>query len=252
MYVGHFATGLLIKALCPTVPSAPIIYGIGILDILNGLSTIVGLNSVRPNLNAGPYLFFDLVFIDWDHSLVMATVLSILWGLGCMQVYRERQFPTNKPPNPDNQGAGGGAVGVVGAAAAFSHWLCDLPFHNLDLAAYPYSIEHFGWSWYAKYGTTSWFMEGAFTAACLAVTAVLFSQRGVSIKGPLVVCLGLFLNLSPWASPMYYVAQLPPPYDYLVHGFLVTLGFTTPAWILVRMLDGAEDRARGAEDKKTM
>ncbi|BEI80880.1 hypothetical protein CcaverHIS002_0200400 [Cutaneotrichosporon cavernicola] len=239
MYVGHFATGLLLKALFPAVPSAPIIYGIAVLDLIDGIFTIVGINHVAPNLNAGPYLYFDLVFIDWDHSLAMALVLSLIWGL----------YFATRPAPPATTAS---TVGLVAFVASFSHWLCDLPFHNLDLAAYPYSLEHYGWGWWGRYLTGAWVMEGAFSAACLVLAAVLFARRDVTIKGPLVVCLVLFLNLSPWASPMYYIAQLPPPADYLVHGALVTLGFAAPAAIMIRMLDGAEDRARLTVGKKRL
>lgn len=248
MYVGHFATGLLIKALAPDVPSAPIIYGVGVLDILDGIFTMIGINTVRPNLKAGPYLFFDLVFIDWDHSFVMAMLISLMWGLGSLHMY---DTPTD-PSEPVEVGdiPTGFATALLAFAAAFSHWLCDLPFHNLDLAAFPYSEEHFGWGWWSRFLTGAWLIEGAFSIVCLAIAAAVFAQRGVSIRGPLAVCLVLFLSLSPWASPMYYVAQLSPPADYLVHGALVTLGFAGPAWLIVRMLDGVEERAKLMSNKK--
>ncbi len=228
MYVGHFATGLLLKALFPAVPAAPIIYGVGFLDLLDGILTIAGFNRVAPNLAAGPFLYFDLVFIDWDHSLAMALLLSLLWAL----LFRKHA--------------------AVAFAAAFSHWLCDLPFHNLDLAAYPYSSEHYGWGWWGRYLAGAWAMEGAFSAACLAGAWVLFTRRGVSVKGPTVICLVLFLSLSPWASPMYYAAQVAPPGDYLLYGVLVTSGFAMPAAIMVSMLDGAEERAGVSLGKKRL
>ncbi|GMK56415.1 hypothetical protein CspeluHIS016_0302550 [Cutaneotrichosporon spelunceum] len=239
MYVGHFATGLLLQALFPGIPAAPIIYGVGVLDLLDGLFTMVGINRVRANLNAGPYLYFDLIFIDWDHSLAMALLISVLWGL----------YFSSRPAPPRTTSAGVGAVAFV---ASFSHWLCDLPFHNLDLAAYPYADEHYGWGWWGRYLTGAWVMEGAFSAACLALATVLFARRGISIKGPLAVCLVLFLSLSPWASPMYYVAQLPPPADYLVHGALVTAGFAVPAAIMVRMLNGKPHHKGATLEKKRL
>ncbi|CAK9783072.1 hypothetical protein CC85DRAFT_301060 [Cutaneotrichosporon oleaginosum] len=237
MYVGHFATGVLLKALFPTVPATPIIYGVGFLDLLDGIFTMVGINKVAPNLAAGPYLYYDLVFIDWDHSLAMAFVLSLLWAL---------LFARSTSTAPAAK------MGAVAFAASFSHWLCDLPFHNLDLAAYPYSVEHYGWGWWGRYLTGAWMMEGAFSAVCLAFAVSLFARRGVSINGVLVVCGVLLFSLSPWASPMYYVAQLGPPADYLVHGALVTIGFAAPGAILVRLLDGAESRADANPAKKRL
>lgn len=256
MYVGHFATGLLIKALAPTVPSAPIIYGVGVLDTLNGIFTMIGMNRVQANLEAGPYLFFDLVFIDWDHSFVMAMLLSLLWGLYSLHAYDaaepttpfsytgDSSIPFLAPPETEvGEIPQVFQTALVAFIASFSHWLCDLPFHNLDLAAFPYSVEHYGWGWWGRFLTGAWLIEGVFSAVCLAFAVDLFAQRGVNVKGPIAVCVGLFLSLSPWASPMYYIAQLPPPYDYLVQGASVSAGFVGPAWLIVRMLDGAERAA---------
>ena len=80
MYVGHFAIGVAIKSVSPKTPTLPIMLGVGFTDIIDGLLIIAGADRVTPNLNSGPYLFFDLTFIDWDHSLLMATVLSLLWA----------------------------------------------------------------------------------------------------------------------------------------------------------------------------
>lgn len=81
MYVGHFAIGLAIKARYPKIPAIPIMMGVGFLDLLDGIFIILGFNTVTPNLNSGPYLFFDLTFIDWDHSLLAAVFWSAIWGL---------------------------------------------------------------------------------------------------------------------------------------------------------------------------
>lgn len=55
--------------------------GVGLLDIINGLFIIAGIDTVTPNLLALPYLYFDLTFIDWDHSFLMALLWSTIWGL---------------------------------------------------------------------------------------------------------------------------------------------------------------------------
>ncbi|TXT13515.1 hypothetical protein VHUM_00882 [Vanrija humicola] len=232
MYVGHLALGLLLSAAFPSVPPAAVIVGSTWLDLVNGLSTMVGVNTVAPNLAAGPFLFFDLVFIDWDHSLLMALVLSTIWAGWYAR--------------------SGGGVAVLAFVASFAHWLCDLPFHNADLAAYPHSIAHYGWGWWGRYLTYSWLLEGAFSAVCIAAAAALFARRGVDITRPVITCAVLFLDLSPWASPMYYIAQAGHPADYLLHGAAVTLGFAIPGYILVRMVKSAEARAAKTAQRKTL
>jgi hypothetical protein len=227
MYVGHFATSLILAALFPSVPTAATIVGGTWLDLLDGIFTIVGINRVRANLSAGPYLFFDLVFIDWDHSLLMALILSIVWGA----------FYAHQ----------GSTAAAVAFAASFAHWLCDVPFHNLDLAAYPYSEKHYGWGWWGRFLTNAWVIEGVFSAVCIAVAASIFAKRGVSIKGPAIICAALFANLSPFTSPMKFIAQLGHPADYLLHGLGVTLGFLIPSYIMVGMVDKAQARAAKAK-----
>ena len=89
MYFGHYAVAVAVKAKEPDVPVAPLLIGTGLLDILNGAFIMGGLDKVTPNLNASPYLFFDLTFIDWDHSLLMAIFWTALYGLACWLLYRK-------------------------------------------------------------------------------------------------------------------------------------------------------------------
>lgn len=62
--MGHLAVGLAITAFSPRTPALPIMVGVGVIDIVDGALTVLGVDRIVPNLAAGPYLFFDLVFID--------------------------------------------------------------------------------------------------------------------------------------------------------------------------------------------
>lgn len=117
---------------------------VGFLDLLDGVFIILGFDTATPNLSSGPYLFFDLTFIDWDHSLLAAAFWSAIWGL---------LFVKHRP----------GAV-----VAAFSHFIADWPMHNSDLALYPHSVEHHGYALWGKLGTASWILEGIFSAVLAA------------------------------------------------------------------------------------
>lgn len=155
MYVGHFAIGLALKARFPKIPTLPLLMGVGFLDILDGLFIILGWNHVTPNLLAGPYLFFDLTFIDWDHSLAAALLWSCVWGAFFLNDKR---------------------VAAFAFLACFSHFLADWPMHNADLALYPFSATHLGMGMWGKLGTMSWIIEGLFVAV-LAGYAYLSSRR---------------------------------------------------------------------------
>ena len=216
MYVGHFAIGLAIKAYKPAVPIFPIVFGVAFLDILDGLFIIAGLDRVKPDLHALPYLYFDLSFIDWDHSLLMAALWSLAWGALFL-----------KQPQ----------VAKVAAVAVFSHFLADWPVHNADLALFPYSEQHLGLGLWGKLGVESWLLEGAFSAVLAFYFWHSSRKRGINAFWPCVLLVVLFIQLSPWFSPMKEVARLDEPAAHMLHGMLVTLGFLVPGflfWWLIR------------------
>ena len=223
MYVGHFAIGLAIRARYPKVPALPIMMGVGFLDLMDGIFILLGFNTVTPNLASGPYLFFDLTFIDWDHSLLAALFWSVIWGL---------LFIKHR------------AVAAVAALAAFSHFIADWPMHNSDLALYPHSIEHYGYGLWGKLGTLAWVLEGVFSAVLAVYAWRISARRGVSLVWPCAVLVVLFLQLSPVASPMKFVATLQEPLTHILHGALVSLGFLIPGLLLTWLLDRAERVSR--------
>jgi hypothetical protein len=210
---------MAMKARRPDVPALPLFIGVGVLDILDGLFILAGWDRVTADLAAGPYLFFDLTFIDWDHSLAAAVAWALLWGA---------LFVRKKP------------IALAAAVAAFSHFVADWPMHNGDLALYPYATQHLGLGLWSHLGVSSWLLEGAFIAVSCAYAWTAQARRGVSMRWPSVVLALLFVNLSPWLSPMKWAATLPEPAAHLVHGALVTLGFAVPAALLTWLVSRAE------------
>ena len=219
MYVGHFAIGLALKARYPAVPALPIVLGAGFLDILDGIFIVLGWDRVTANLLAGPYLFFDNTFIDWDHSLLAALCWSAIWGALFLRDKR---------------------VVALAFVASLSHFFADWPVHNNDLALYPHAEAHLGYGLWGKLGTASWVLEGVFAAVLVAYAWVTSARRGVSLLWPAIVLVVLFLNLSPWLSPMKHIAGLDEPMAHLLQGSLVTLGFLAPGALLIWLVDRAE------------
>jgi membrane-bound metal-dependent hydrolase YbcI (DUF457 family) len=219
MYVGHFAIGLALKAKRPETPTLPLLLGVGFLDLLHGIFVVLGFDTVTPDLRAGPYLYFDLTFIDWDHSLLAAVFWSAVWGLLFVKDRR---------------------VALMAFIAAFSHFIADWPMHDKDLALYPFSAEHFGLGAWSRFGTASWVLEGLFAAA-LTLYAFRSAQRRGEDWGWVCAVMGvLFLNLSPWLSPMKFVATLHEPAVHVVQGVLVTVGFILPALLLAWLIERAK------------
>ena len=72
------------------------------------------------------------------------------------------------------------------------------------------------------------------------------SRRGAQwLWACLVLCV-LFVNLSPWFSPMKQIAALGEPAAHMLHGIAVTLGFVLPGLLLTWLINRAERLARPA------
>lgn len=225
MYFGHYAVAAAVKAKKPDILAAPLLFGTGILDILNGLFIVGGLDKVTPNLEASPYLFFDLTFIDWDHSLLMAVFWSLLFGGICWLLYHKNK-----------------EIGMISALVAFLHFIADLPMHNADLALYPFSETKMGFGLWSNLGTWSWVLEVLFTLVLLAYAWKKHKDRGENIWMQVVFICLLFVQLSPWFSPMKIIATLSEPTTHLLHGLGVCLGFVIPGLILMWMYRRSEKK----------
>lgn len=212
---------MAIKARCPDVPALPIFVGVALMDILNGLFIVTGISRVVPDLAAGPYLFFDLRFIDWDHSLLSAVVLSLAWA--AVFIKRRR-------------------VAVVAALAVFSHFVADWPVHDHDLALYPHAEMHLGYGLWGRWGVWSWALEGVLSALLLVGAWRAFARRNVRIVWPTLMLAAVLIQVSPWFSPMRRVAQLPDAQAGLWLGVATGASFVAIALVLTWLVERAEHR----------
>jgi predicted Na+-dependent transporter len=67
----------------------------------------------------------------------------------------------------------------------------------------------------------------------------------VPYKWAIIVLVLLFLQMSPWLSPMKFVAQLSEPATHLLHGALVTIGFLVPGLLLTWLINRGERLSSG-------
>lgn len=183
MYAAHFAAGLALKAKEPAAPLWGILVGVGLLDLLFGPFVLLGIEhvSLTPEISPG----FTLDHIDWSHSLVMAVVWSVAFGLFFVR-------------------AGSRVAGVMGIAA-FSHYLLDLPMHPPDMALWPGSDVHLGLGLWQALPIGWWFVELAVVG--LAGWFYLRRSREAESFGGrpwavLAVVILLHVSNSPWLSPL--------------------------------------------------
>lgn len=222
MFAGHLAIGLALKARFPKVPALPIMVGVCFLDILDGLFIALGWNQVTPDPQAGPYLFFDLTFIDWDHSLLAALVWSAVWGAFFLKDKR---------------------VALIAFVACISHFFADWPLHNGDLALFPHSQAHLGFGLWGKLGTTSWVLEAVFSAVLVAYAWWASTKRGVSLLWPSAVIALMLVRASPWLSPMKALAIAPGADASMRLGIMVTGGFLVAGLLTTWLVNRAERRS---------
>jgi hypothetical protein len=181
VYVGHFAAGLAIKARTPKAPTWGLLIGVGLLDILFGPFVLAGIERVH--LTPGVPPGFSLDYIDWSHSLAMSLVWAILYAT----LFLRR----------------GRAIALAMGIAVFSHFVLDLVVHSPDLALWPGSSVHLGFSLWTRLPTGWWFVELAVIAAGFGYYWKRSREIGTFGRRPVwiaVTLLALHIMNSPWLS----------------------------------------------------
>ncbi|WP_394851079.1 hypothetical protein [Pendulispora rubella] len=201
------------------------LFGIGLLDILDGVLVGAGLERVTPAANANGYMHMSLEFTDWDHSLAMSVAWAALAGIALWR-------------------AGGPRWGMVAAAAVFSHFLADLAVHDPDLALWPYSSAHVGLGVWSSLPVGSWFLEVIFVIIMVLIGCPNGIQNLNASKYPIMVMAFLSLQLTPWWSPMALADGFGASSSPVLYGLFIVVGFILPAslmsWFLMRPLGSRE------------
>ncbi len=161
MFIGHYAVGFASKRVEPRVSLAWFVAGASLLDLLFPLFVLLGLESARFVPADTPFLRISLDDYPWTHSLAMAVVWSVVFGLLCRAVTK----------NP--------RAAVVAAAAVFSHWVLDFVTHRPDMALAPGLSARVGLGlWHSTAGTIV--VEGAlFVAGVWLYTKATRARDGI-------------------------------------------------------------------------
>ena len=128
---------------------------------------------------------FSLDHIDWSHSLLSSTVLSVVFGLLFLRF--------------------GGKVMLVMGVAVFSHFILDLLMHPADLALWPGSDVHLGMGLWRSLPVGWWFLELGLVAVLLGYywqrskVDQSFGGRALAV---VVTVLILHVLNSPWLSAL--------------------------------------------------
>jgi hypothetical protein len=115
MYPGHIAAGLALKVAQPKASTLGIMIGVVFLDLVSAFGVGFGVEGGT----------FQHLVMPWSHSLLMAVVWSVCYGLVFWRA--------------------GIRISVVMGMAVFSHWLLDLVSHYPDMQLWPYSRVQLGY-----------------------------------------------------------------------------------------------------------
>lgn len=152
MFAGHFAVALAGKRLAPRASLGVLVAAAQLLDLAWPLLVLAGVEQVRIEPLAPPFLRLDFVSYPYTHAAAPVLLWALLAGL----LYRRLT------------GDRAGAVTVGGLVA--SHWLLDALVHVPDLPLWPGG---------PKVGLGLWRSTGAtmaVEAALLAAGALVYAR----------------------------------------------------------------------------
>ncbi len=110
----HLGVGLAAKPFAPHVNVGWLVLGNEVLDILWGGFYAAGIDTAPGRTDAGARLPY------WDHSLLMAAVWSLLFGLLAWWLARRSQYRKQ--------------IGIAFGVMVFAHWVLDWITHPMTAA----------------------------------------------------------------------------------------------------------------------
>jgi hypothetical protein len=120
LFTGHYSVSFASKVADKRIPLWLLFIAVQFIDVLWSIFVLLGIEKVRivPGITASNAL--DLYYMPYTHSLFGALCWSALAYVVCQLVPSLR----------------GRRIGLILAAAVFSHWILDLIVHRPDLALY--------------------------------------------------------------------------------------------------------------------
>lgn len=119
MFIGHFGIGLGAKKTAPKVSLGTLFMAAQFLDLLWPTFLLLGWEHVTIQIGNTKMTPLDFTYYPFSHSLLMACVWGILFGLGYYLIKRNKR--------------GSAIVGLC----VVSHWVLDLLVHRPDLPLFP-------------------------------------------------------------------------------------------------------------------
>ena len=127
MFVGHYATALVLKKYEKRASLGALFLAVQFVDILFFPLVLLGIERINIVENHTQSTHFELEYMPYTHSLVG----SFLWAAAAYVVFRWVVVKQK-------------SVALVMALAVFSHWILDLVVHTPDLPLWSDSSPKLG------------------------------------------------------------------------------------------------------------
>ena len=205
MFLGHHAVAFAGKKAAPQVRLGTLIFAAQFLDLLWPVLIITGVEHVRINTNAVPFLRLDLYDYPVSHSLITSFFWSVLVGGVYYVIKRNRRNA------------------FIVSCLVFSHWLLDFFSHIPDLPLIP------GWNYFVGLGLWNSTIATIVVEAVLFFIGVFYYFKSTKSKNRL----GIFL---PWTLIIFlsisYISSIlsPPPPDSGPVGWIALLQWLFVPW----------------------
>lgn len=135
MFIGHLAVGFAAKRVAPRVSLAMLLVASQFADMLWPVLIAAGVEHVRFDPTASPFLRLEFLDYPYSHSLLLLAVWGVLLG------YIYRAFVP------------GSRIVALTAALVVSHWVLDVATHRPDMPLYPGGPKVGLGLWYSVPGT---------------------------------------------------------------------------------------------------
>jgi hypothetical protein len=149
MFIGHYAVGFAAKRLAPRVSLGTLLSAALLLDLVWPILVLCGIERVRIAPGDTVMTPLDFEYYPYSHSLVMAVVWGLVFGLLYFALRRDR--------------AGALVVGLL----VPSHWFLDLLVHRPDLPLSFGDSAKLGWGLWNSMAITLLLEYGFFALGIL-------------------------------------------------------------------------------------
>jgi len=121
MFIGHYGVGLAAKKIDNKPSLGTLFIAAQWMDLIWPLLLLLGIEKVKIEQAANPFLRLDFIYYPFTHSLFSSIIWAVLFG-GVYFLIRKNLKSS-----------------ILLAALVLSHWILDFIVHEPDLRVFPWS-----------------------------------------------------------------------------------------------------------------